>query len=372
MPRRLWTTRAGRAGAACLAIAAVLGCGGADDPDTTPAPPPPTAATPIEGDFDGDLGARAAVEAHPGPARAAARPAPERAAIDAPALPELDAALRLAGATWGRARAWYATTPPSDRATWGGLAAASLLGLIVMFERMARLKPRKIVPRDFDARFLERLEEGELDRGKALDFCELNPSPASRVALAAVRRWGRPTHELERAVATALKFEGDRMRRNVGTLRRVAALTPLIGLLGALIAAGRALAALPAGAALGPAFASALAPLTAGVAISILALVAYDGLIGRIEKLLGGLDRVAGETIDVVARYAVAPTASTPHSEPRAAEPPRSVPIYGATRVHERESLPPARRTPPPHQIRLDQPPGEPSSRRAERYFDFD
>ena len=32
------------------------------------------------------------------------------------------------------------------------------------------------------------LQDGKLDRGKALDLCELNPSPASRVSLAAVRR----------------------------------------------------------------------------------------------------------------------------------------------------------------------------------------
>ncbi|MEJ7639697.1 MAG: MotA/TolQ/ExbB proton channel family protein [Singulisphaera sp.] len=93
-------------------------------------------------------------------------------------------------------------------------------------------------------RFLDRLRDGKLDSGKALDICELNSSPAARVALAAVRRWGRPVADLERAVALAARVEADRLRRNVGTLRRIAALTPLLGLLGTLLSAGRALSAI--------------------------------------------------------------------------------------------------------------------------------
>jgi biopolymer transport protein ExbB len=161
-------------------------------------------------------------------------------------------------------------------------------------------------------RFRERLQDGKLDRGKALDLCELNPSPASRVALAAVKRWGRPAADLERAVALASKVETDRLRRNVGTLRRVAALAPLLGLLGSLIAAGRALSV--PGAAWGPALANSLIPLTSGVALAILALVIYDGLAGRVEKLANTIDRLGAETVDAIALSAPteAPT-TVPH-----------------------------------------------------------
>jgi biopolymer transport protein ExbB len=174
----------------------------------------------------------------------------------------------------------------------------------VVLERSVRLRPAQVIPRDFVKRYLERLQEGKLDQGKALDLCELNPSPAARVALAAVRRWGRPVIDLERAVAMAQRVEADRLRRNVGTLRRIAALAPLLGLLGALVSAGRVLSGLGAAAAtpaVGPALAAALSPLTAGVALAILALVAYDGLAGRVEKLAGTLDRVGAETVDAIA-----------------------------------------------------------------------
>jgi biopolymer transport protein ExbB len=212
--------------------------------------------------------------------------------------------------------AWYARTQPSDRVIWGGLTACAGLGLSVLIERVFRLRPRKIVPADFTARFLDRLYEGKLDCGEALDHCERNPSPAARVALAAVRRWGRPPADLERAVALAHKVETERLRRNVGTLRRVAALAPLLGLLGTLFAAERALQAIPPAlidgpvisvesaprsVAWGPALAAALSPLSAGIIIATLALVAYDGLLTRIEKQAGALDRLGAETIDAIA-----------------------------------------------------------------------
>jgi biopolymer transport protein ExbB len=234
---------------------------------------------------------------------------------EAAGSPDLEAIWRQTQAAMAKTAAWYKHSPPADRVTWGGLGASALLGGWVLLERWLRLGRRRVVPKDFTARFLERLQDGRLDAGKALDFCELNPSPASRVALAAVRRWGRPTPDLERGVTMALRVETDRLRRNVGTLRRVSALTPLLGLLGTLFAAERALNA--GGEAWGPAIATALSPLTAGVAIAIVALVAYDGLMGRVEALAGTLERLGTETVDaiVLARPA---EQRTPHARPAA------------------------------------------------------
>ncbi len=153
-----------------------------------------------------------------------------------------DGLIELASAGVGRLRgwliAWYSRTPPSERVTWGGLVACAGLGLVVLMERTVRLRRRRIVPSDFTERFVDRLHAGKLDCGEALDHCERNPSPAARVALAAVRRWGRPAADLERAVTMAHRVETERLRQNVGTLRRVAALAALLGVLGTLFAPG--------------------------------------------------------------------------------------------------------------------------------------
>jgi biopolymer transport protein ExbB/TolQ len=229
---------------------------------------------------------------------------------------------------------WYRRTPPTDRMAWGGLIACTGLGLWVLLERLIRLRSRKVIPVDFTSKFINALNDGKLDCGQALDHCERNPSPAARVALAALRRMGRPTNDMERAVTLAAHVECDRLRRNVATLRRIALLAPLIGLMGTLFALSRTLeAGVPNGTAHGAidaaqlswvplaaglAAASTLTPLMVGVVIAILALVAFDGLSTRVEKLSGALERLGAETIDAIAMMASStasrPIFLTPHS----------------------------------------------------------
>lgn len=233
---------------------------------------------------------------------------PERADSPAPAsLEDVSTILQRWGAqTSTAALSWYRGTPAGERVVWGGLAACVILGLCVTLERMVGLRVRSVIPRDFTARFLDRLHEGKLDGGKALDYCEMNPSPAARVALAAVRRWGRPATELERAVDLAHRWESERLRRNVGTLRRIALLAPLLGLLGALLIFSRL--ATEAGEALptGVDWAEALRPLIFGVGLGAVALVIFDLTATRVERLGGALDRLGAETIDAIAMTTVA------------------------------------------------------------------
>ncbi|MEO6808550.1 MAG: MotA/TolQ/ExbB proton channel family protein [Isosphaeraceae bacterium] len=234
--------------------------------------------------------------------------------------PALEHLFRQGDRLGKQALAAYRRTPATDRITWGGLIACAALALGTAAERMVRLRKGKIIPSTFIGRFRERMEEGRFDRTKALDFCELNPSPAARVVLAALQRWGRPVADLERGVVLARGREIDLLRRHIGTLRRVAGLAPLLGLLGTLTAAGRALTSLganPGPLAWGPTLASALAPLTAGVTLAILALVAFDGLTGKVDGLAVELDRLGAETVDAVALAVVAePPRVHPRTEP--------------------------------------------------------
>ncbi len=217
--------------------------------------------------------------------------------------------------------AWYRRTPAPDRICWGGLVASSLLGLSVVVGRSLQLRRGRVLPDRFVGRFLERLRENQLESSKGVDLCEMNPSPAARIALAALRRRGRSPADLDRAVVLAKELEEEKLRRNVGTLRRIAALAPLIGLLGSLFAAGRALAALGPSAAegaWGPALATSLAPLTAGVAIAILSLLAFDSLTSKVDFLTRALGRFGAEVIDGIALQSEAKPQGDPVPRPQA------------------------------------------------------
>ena len=78
--------------------------------------------------------------------------------------------------------------------------------------------------------------------------------------------------------------------------------------------------------------AAAITPLSTGLIIATLALVAYDGVLTHVETLAGALDRLGAETIEAIALSAPPPAkpialARTPHQaklqddrEPHSAE----------------------------------------------------
>ena len=222
--------------------------------------------------------------------------------------PAIDWAEKQARLVARKAEDWYRTTPPVERVTWSGLAICACGASLVSIERCSRLRQGKIVPRAYLQKFHSRLIAGRIDRAKSADYCELNPSPAARVVLGAIKRWGQSIAEMERGVSLAKQVEIVGLRRHIGTLWRIAALSPLIGLLGSLQLASRALAT--TGLAGSPALGASLAPLTAGVALAILCLVAYDGLSTRIEGLIAGLDRLGAEAVDAISAAVVTPAAN--------------------------------------------------------------
>ena len=212
-------------------------------------------------------------------------------------------AVQTARAPSARAGTWYESASSLERVSWGGIAACALLGGFHLVGRWWGLRWRGVIPDGFESRFQRRLEAGELDAGKALDYCELNPSSASRVALGAVRRWERSVADQERAVSMAVRVEGARLRKNLGTLRRVGTIAPLLGLLGTLGKLEQGLSLSVGAVAWSSVVAGSLGTLTAGVALAILAFVAFDGLTERAEGLVERLERIGSETVDAISSH---------------------------------------------------------------------
>jgi biopolymer transport protein ExbB/TolQ len=200
---------------------------------------------------------------------------------------------------------WYDQTPPLERISWGGLAMSAAFGAVVFFGRLCRVRTRHVLPSRFVDRLMIRLRERKVDLANASDLCELNPCAAARIVRAALDRWGQSTSELERAVVLASRVERRRLWHGLGTLRTIAVLSPLLGLLGSLCSMSRALAtatSLPPG----PALSAALNPLIAGVGLAIVAFAAYDGLVARVEALVHALDCLGAATVDALARSKLA------------------------------------------------------------------
>ena len=77
---------------------------------------------------------------------------------------------------------------------------ASVIGVWSVIERLVMLRRRRVIPRAFVDRFLMHLRAGRMDRAEAISICQQNESPMADVFMHGVRKWGRPSVEVEQAV----------------------------------------------------------------------------------------------------------------------------------------------------------------------------
>ncbi len=183
------------------------------------------------------------------------------------------------------------------------IGVCSFLLLTFVFERTVSLRRRRIIPKPFVTRFVEQLGNGELDRDKALELCEENGSPVSKVFAAAVCKWDHPAVEVEQAIIDAGERVTNGLRRNLRVLNCLATVSPLLGLLGTVVGMIRAFNSIASSDALGrpellaAGISEALLTTAAGLSVAIPALICYLFFISRVDKLIIQIDALGQEIV---------------------------------------------------------------------------
>jgi biopolymer transport protein ExbB len=195
------------------------------------------------------------------------------------------------------------------------LGLCSIVTLGFGLERLVALRRSRVIPKDFVARFHERLSGGKLDRDRALELCRANDSPVGRVFSHVVRYWGQPAAAIRQAVEADAAGEVVDLKRNVRVLNATATIAPLLGLLGTVIGmieSFNALGTKAAGAkseALARGISLALVSTALGLGIAIISVALYYYLLNRVDILVRDLDEQARKAIDVVSAEAIRPAA---------------------------------------------------------------
>src|SRR6476620_4727926 len=112
------------------------------------------------------------------------------------------------------------------------IALCSIVLLVFVFERFIALRRSRVIPGPFVKKFLEQLEEGQLDRDSALKLCDENQSPVSFVLTAAVKKWGRTAVEVEQAIIDSGERVAGDLRKHLRIMNGITQVSPLLGLVG--------------------------------------------------------------------------------------------------------------------------------------------
>jgi len=184
------------------------------------------------------------------------------------------------------------------------IGICSLLWLTFLGERLIYLRPSRVVPAVF-TRQIEELEPGKLDRDGVEALCEANPCSAARVIHTAVEHIGETREEIELAVNNTAQREIHLMRRYIRVFAVIAAVAPLLGLLGTvtgMIQAFREVASsgLGSGQALAPGIYKALVTTAGGLVVAIPTLMTHYWMMSRVE---GFVHRIDNLVVDFVEKF---------------------------------------------------------------------
>ena len=129
-----------------------------------------------------------------------------------------------------------------------------------------------------------------------MELCQQNGSPMAQVFAGAVRKWGRPSVEVEQAAIDNGERVANHLRRYLRVFYGVANVGPLLGLMGTVLGMIQTFNAIASHDALGRAellaggIAKALLNTAGGLAVAIPASIFYVVFLSRVDRLIMDID----------------------------------------------------------------------------------
>lgn len=191
------------------------------------------------------------------------------------------------------------------------LGLCSVIVVWFSIERVVVLRRGRVIPRPFVKRFFEHIEQGKVDAKGAIKLCEDNGSPIGHVFIHGLKKWGKPSVEVEQAIIDGGERQLNLLRKHLRVLNGVSTIAPLLGLLGTVVGMidsfntlamtqGNKNEELAAGIGL------ALLTTAVGLMIAIPALIMYMYLAGRVDALVNEMDGYGQDLIDLVSAEGLA------------------------------------------------------------------
>lgn len=180
------------------------------------------------------------------------------------------------------------------------IVLCSVLALAISIERYIALNPQKIAPPHLLATVWRQLKAGELDAQRLKSLRQGSPLGKILAAGLANRSQGRDV--MKESIQEAASHVVHDLERYLNTLGTVAAISPLLGLLGTVLGMIRVFTEITTQGtgnanALAGGISEALITTAAGLAVAIPALVMHRFYTGRIDTIVVGLEQ---ETIKLV------------------------------------------------------------------------
>ncbi|MGI9012683.1 MAG: MotA/TolQ/ExbB proton channel family protein [Phycisphaerales bacterium] len=183
------------------------------------------------------------------------------------------------------------------------IALCSLVAVAVFIERLISLRRSAVMPGGFIPGLRKRLDDE--GRAHAIAYCTRSKTPVGNVFASALRRFDQPVELIEKNVTENGQREVIKLRKNLRVLSVIAAVSPLLGLLGTIFGMITAFRTVEQSAdALGKTellaggIYEAMISTAAGLIVAIPALIGYHILAARVDRMVMEIDRAAVDFLE--------------------------------------------------------------------------
>jgi len=180
----------------------------------------------------------------------------------------------------------------------------SLIAVYIFFERLFAIRKTTRLDPSFMDRIRDYIHEGKID--SALKLCQSTNKPVSRMIEKGINRLGRPLQDVNTAVENVGNLEVASLEKGLSLLATSAGAAPMLGFLGTVTGMVRAFYDMANAGnnidiqLLSSGIYQAMITTVAGLIVGIIAYLAYNFLVTRINKVVNMLESSTMEFMDLL------------------------------------------------------------------------
>ncbi len=184
------------------------------------------------------------------------------------------------------------------------IAVLWVLAIYLFIERVLTINKANQDPDTFMARVKELVLRGDINGAKLL--CSQNTTPVAKMIEKGISRIGSPLKTIEASIENVGKIEIFKLEKNLPTLATIAGSAPMMGFLGTVIGMVEAFISISqeegsvSPKLLSSGIYTAMITTVAGLIVGIIAYLAYNFLVSRVQKVIHKMEYTSIDFIDLL------------------------------------------------------------------------
>jgi biopolymer transport protein ExbB len=184
------------------------------------------------------------------------------------------------------------------------IAVLWVLAIYLFIERILTINKANQDPEAFMGKIKELVLRGDINGSKML--CSQNNTPVARMIEKGISRIGSPLKNIEASIENVGKIEIFKLEKNLPTLATIAGAAPMMGFLGTVIGMVEAFISISqeegsvSPKLLSSGIYTAMITTVAGLIVGIIAYLAYNFLVSRVQKVIHKMEYTSIDFIDLL------------------------------------------------------------------------